>query len=165
MRFFSVFLALALFTPALLAKTGYVDMKEALQSTRRGRKVQTQLRKELDKVKKEISALESGLTKDRTKLEQDIPLLSEQKRAQRVQQFQQKVLQSQKEAEAKKSALQQKEDRLMSPVVQKLQKVIGSLAGEEGYTVVLNKDSNVLWVSPDRDLTKKAATRFNKKHK
>ena len=165
MRFFSGFLALVLFSPGLFAKTGYVDMKEALQSTRRGRKVQKQLRRDLDKVKKEIAALEADLTKDRTKLEQDIPLLSEQKRARRVQQFQQKVLQSQKEVEAKKSALQQKEDKLMSPVVQKLQKVIGRIAGEEGYTAVLNKDSNVLWVSPERDLTKKAAALFDKKHK
>ena len=165
MRFFSVFLALGLFSPALFAKTGYVDMKEALQNTRQGRKVQKQLRRELDKVKKEITALEAGLTKERSELERDIPLLSEEKRARRVQQFQQKVLESQKEVEAKKAALQQKEDRLMSPVVQKFQKVVGRIAGKEGYTAVLNKDANVLWVSPDRDLTKKAVTLFDKKHK
>ena len=165
MKFFiSVFL-ISVFSSVCFAKTGYVDMKEAIQSTRQGRRVQKQLQADLEKVKKEISALEAGLTKERAKLEEDIPLLSEQKRAQRVQKFQQKVLESQKKAEEKKAALQKLENKLMSPVLQRLQKVIGQMAAKEGYKVVLNRDNNVLWVSPELDMTKKVATRFNKKYK
>lgn len=165
MKFFiSVFL-ISMFSSVCFAKTGYVDMKEAIQNTRQGRRVQKQLQADLEKVKKEISALEAGLTKDRAKLEEDIPLLSEQKRAQRVQKFQQKVLESQKKAEEKKAALQKLENKLMSPVLQRLQQVIGQMAAKEGYTVVLNRDNNVLWVSPELDMTKKVVTRFNKKYK
>ena len=163
MRFFVFIICLC--APICFAKTGYVDMKGAIQNTRQGRKVQKRLQGDLKKVKKEISALETQLTKERAKLEQDIPLLSEQKRAQRVQQFQQKVLKSQKEAEAKKVALQQLEDKLMSPIIQKIQRVISQVAAKEGYTAILNKDNNVLWVSPDLDMTKKVSAQFNKKHK
>ena len=165
MKFFISIFLISVFSSVCFAKTGYVDMKEAIQSTRQGRRVQKKLQTDLEKVKKEISALEAGLTKERAKLEEDIPLLSEQKRAQRVQKFQQKVLESQKKAEEKKAALQKLENKLMSPVIQKLQKVIGQMAAKEGYTVVLNRDNNVLWVSPEMDMTKKVAARFNKKHK
>ena len=164
MKFFISFL-LIMAAPFGFAKTGYVDMKEAIQNTRQGRRVQKQLQADLKKVKTEIAALEAGLTKERAKLEEDIPMLSEQKRAQRVQKFQQKVLESQKTAEGKKAALQKLENKLMNPVIQKLQKVIGQIAAKEGYTVILNKDNTVLWVSSDRDLTKQVSSRFNKKYK
>lgn len=162
---FLVYIVLSAVSAICFAKTGYVDMKEAIQNTRQGQKVQKRLQGDLEKVKKEIAVLEARLTKERTKLEQDIPLLSDQKRAERVQKFQQKVLKSQKEAEEKKVALQQLEDKLMSPIFQKLQKVIGRVAAKEGYTAVLNKDNNVLWVSPDLDMTKKVSAQFNKKYK
>ena len=164
MRFLISFL-LAVAAPLGFAKTGYVDMKEAIQKTRQGKRAQKQLQADLGKVKKEIAALEAGLTKERAKLEEDIPMLSEQKRAQRVQKFQQKVLESQKKAEEKKAALQKLENKLMNPVIQKLQRVIGQIAEKEGYTVVLNRDNNVLWVSPELDITKKVSSRFNKKYK
>ena len=165
MRFFISILLIGLFSSICFAKTGYVDMKEAIQNTRQGRRVQKQLQADLEKVKKEISALETQLTKERAKLEEDIPLLSEQKRAQRVQKFQQKVLEFQKKAEERKAALQKLENKLMGPVIQRLQQVIGQMAAKEGYAVVLNRDNNVLWVSPELDMTKKVATRFNKKYK
>ena len=164
MKFFIPFL-LVVAAPFGFAKTGYVDMKEALQNTRQGRRVQKQLQADLEKVKKGIATLEAGLTKERAKLEEDIPMLSEQKRAERVQKFQQKVLESQKKAEGKKAALQKLENELMNPVIQKLQQVIGQIAAKEGYTAVLNKDSTVLWVSSDLDLTKKVSSQFNKKYK
>ncbi|MCY4512396.1 MAG: OmpH family outer membrane protein, partial [Bdellovibrionales bacterium] len=158
MKFWIFIFLASLFSPVCFAKTGYVDMKAAIQSTRQGRRAQNKLQKDLEKVKKEISALEARLTKERAKLEEEIPLLSEQKRAQRVQKFQQQVLESQKKAEEKKAALQQLENKLMNPIVQKLQTVIGQVAAKEGYTAILNKDNNVLWVSSDLDMTKKVSS-------
>lgn len=165
MGHYTLIVFVSLFSSICFAKTGYVDIKEAIQNTRQGSRVQKKLQADLEKVKKEIAALEARLTKERAKLEEDIPLLSEQKRAQRVQKFQQQVLESQKKAEEKKTALQQLENKLMSPVIQKMQKVVGQIAAKEGYKVILNKDNNVLWVSSDLDMTKKVSRQFNKKYK
>ena len=165
MKNYTLFFLVSLYSSVCFAKTGYVDMKEAIQNTRQGQRVQKQLQKDLEKVKKEIAALEARLTKERAKLEEDIPLLSEQKRAQRVQKFQQQVMESQKKADEKKTALQQLENKLMNPIIQKIQKITGQIAAKEGYTVILNKDNNVLWVSSGLDVTKKVSKQFNKKYK
>ena len=164
MRFLSLIFLLFVSVTGF-AKTGYVDMREAFQNTRQGQKVEKRLEKDLAKAKKEISGIEDQLKKDRAKLEQDIPLLSEEKRARRVQQFQRKVLESQKEAEQKRAALQQLEEELRGPILQKLQQTAGRIAEKEGYTVIHNKDGGTVWVSPKLDLTKKVSAQFNKKHK
>ena len=153
------------FTPLCFAKTGYVDMGQAIKNTKQGAKVTARLEKDLERARASTKAIEERLKKERNQLDKDIPLLSEQKRAERIQQFQKKVLESQKQVEEKKMELQKLEEKLMAPIVKKLEKVISEVAKKEGYTVVEAKDKNILWVSPSVDLTKKVYTRFNKQKK
>lgn len=153
------------FMPLCFAKTGYVDMAQAIKNTKQGAKVTARLEKDLERARASTKAIEERLKKERSQLDKDIPLLSEQKRAERIQQFQKKVLESQKQVEEKKMELQKLEEKLMAPIVKKLEKVISEVAKKEGYTVVEAKDKNILWVSPSVDLTKKVYTRFNKQKK
>ena len=158
-----IFLSILLIAPESFAKTAYVDMALAVKSTREGARVTSRLEKELANARKSTKAIENQLKKEKEKLDKDMPLLSEQKRAERIQLFQKKVLESQQQVEEKKAALQQKEEALMSPVVEKLKKIIAETAAKEGYTVVLAKTKDTLWVSPSIDITKKVSARFNKK--
>ena len=153
------------FTPLCFAKTGYVDMVEAINKTKQGAKVTSRLEKDLARARQSTKAIEKRLKKEKSQLDKDIPLLSEQKRAERIQQFQKRVMESQKQVEGKKMELQKLEEQLMAPVVKKLERVISEVAIKEGYTVVEAKDKNTLWVSPSVDLTKKVYTRFNKQSK
>ena len=91
--------------------------------------------------------------------------MSEQARAKKIQQLQQKILTFQREAKKKDMELQNLQNQLMNPVIEKLKRVLGEIATKEGYLVVENIGNDVLWVSPQRDLTKKTVALFNKKHK
>ena len=153
------------FMPLSFAKTAYVDMALAIKSTKQGANVTNRLEKTLEKARKSTQAIENRLKKDRDQLDKDMPLLSEQKRAERIQQFQKKVMESQKQVEGKKHELQKLEDQLMAPIIAKLEKVIAEVAKKEGYTIVKAKDKNTLWISSSADLTKKVSTRFNKQKK
>ena len=147
------------------AKTGYVDMNQAINKTKQGQRVKKRLEKDLSKAKKSIQSIELQLKKDRAKLEEELPLLTEKKRAEKIQRFQKKVLDSQKTVEAKRADLQKLEDKLMKPIVGRLKSVISQVASKEGYSVIENKNQDVLWVSDKLDLTRKVYTRFNKKHR
>ncbi len=149
----------------VFAKAGYVDMVKAIESTRQGKKVKSKLEKSLAQAKRSMKTMDNKLKKEKSDLEKEIPLLSDEKRAQKIQQFQQKVMRSQQEAESKQLELKKLEDKLMNPVVNRLKGVISTIAQKEGYEVVHNIDKNVLWVSPKSDLTKKVYTLFNKKYR
>ena len=138
-------------------------MASAVKNTREGARVTSRLEKELAAARKSTKAIENQLKREKEKLDKDMPLLSEQKRAERIQLFQKKVLESQQKVEEKKAALQKKEEALMSPVMEKMKKAIAETALKEGWTVVLAKTKDTLWVSPSIDITKKVSARFNKK--
>ena len=89
-----------------------------------------------------------------------MPLLSEDKRAQRIQEFQRRVMRSQRQMEAKKTELAKKEERLMAPIIKKMERVIAEIAKKEGFSSVKAKDKSILYVQPEHDLTKKVSGPF-----
>ena len=147
------------------AKIGYVNLMEAFENTRQGRRVKSRLEKDAEKAKKQFKAIERKLQKEEEAFKKDAPLLSEQARAQKIQQLQQKIVSFQREAKNKDLELQNLQNRLMNPVIEKLKKVIGEVAKAESCLVVENIGNDVLWVSPDLNLTQKVYKTFNKKYK
>ena len=149
----------------MFAKTAYVNILSALESTKQGQKVKNRLEKSAKKAKKQFKATELTLQKEEETLKKDAPLLSDQAKAKRIQQLQQKIFNFQREAKSKDLELQNLQSQLMSPVIERLKGVIGETAKKEGYLVVENIGNDVLWVDPELDLTKKATVKFNKKYK
>lgn len=147
------------------AKTAYVNLMEAFEKTKQGRRVKAQLEKTAEKAKKEFKSLELKIQKEEESLKKEAPLLSEQARAQKIQQLQQKFVNFQRDVKNKDLELQNLQNQLMNPVIERLKQVIGELAKRENYLVVENINSDVLWVSPESDLTQKVHKEFNKKYK
>lgn len=147
------------------AREGYVDIRRAFSNTKRGKKVDAQLNRRVAKIRKQIRSKETQLKKEQAKLEKEMPLLSEQERARKIQNLQQKFLESKKQIEKKQIALQQLEGKLRGPVLKQLNQVISRVAKNEGYTVIYDKGPNILWVQGSVDLTSKVTKLFNKKFK
>ena len=149
----------------VFAKTGYVNIGFAIEKTNQGKRVKRKVETKLKVIQKSIRAIESDLAKQRASLEKEAPTLSEQKRAQKIQRFQQNVLESQKKAEAKQLEFKKYEEQMMSPILKNMNVVIAKVAKKEGFAVVKNADASVLWVDSSLDLTKKVHSQFNKSYK
>ena len=147
------------------AKTGYVNLMEAFEKTKQGRRVQTRLEQNTKKAKKYFKSIELQIQKEEEALKKEAPILSEQARAKKIQQLQRKFLNFQKEAKSKDLELQNLQNKLMNPVIEKLKAIIGEVAQKESYLIIENIGSDVLWVSPELDLTAKVYKAFNKKYK
>ena len=146
-------------------KTAYVDMAKAFELSRQGRKIKARLEKNTKETAKGLKSAELKIQQEEEALKKEAPLLSEQARAQKIQQLQQKILNFQKEVKKKDLELSRLQNSLMGPLAEKFKQVIGDLAKKEGFSVVENRNEDVLWVSPELDLTQKAVQSFNKKHK
>lgn len=147
------------------AKTGYVNLMVAFENTRQGRRVRTRLERDAEKAKKHYKSMELKIQQEEKALQKEAPLLSEQARAKKIQQLQKKILEFQRSAKNKDLELQNLQNKLTNPVLTKLKKVIGEVAKKESYLVVENIGNDVLWVSPELNLTTKVYKAFNKKYK
>ena len=147
------------------AKTGYVNLMEAFENTKQGRRVKARLEQSAKKAKKHFKSEELKMQKEDQAFKKEAPLLSEQARVQKIQQLQQKFLDFQRKAKNKEIELQKLQNQLTNPVIAKLKKVSGEVAKKESFLVIKNMGNDVLWVSPELDLTKKIYKAFNKKHK
>lgn len=147
------------------AKTGYVNLMKAFENTKQGRRVKARLEQSAKKAKKHFESEELKIKKEDQSFKKEAPLLSEQARVQKLQQLQQKFLEFQRKAKNKEIELQKLQNQLTNPVIEKLKKVSGEVAKKESYLVVKNMGNDVLWVSPELDLTKKVYKAFNKKYK
>ena len=62
--------------------------------------------------------------------------------------------------------IQQKEQELTMPIINKLRSVIGEIAKQKGYTVVFEKNENTVLYSLDKDdLTGEVIAAYNKQSK
>ena len=164
MRLLLIFL-ITFFSFQSFSKTAYVNLMQAFEKTKQGQRVKVRLEKTADQAKSQFKSKELKLQKEEEALQKEMALLSEQARAQKISQLQQKILNFQKEAKNKDVELQNLQNKLMNPILERLKKVIAELAKKGSYTIVEDFGSEVLWVSPDLDLTSQVYKTYNKKHK
>ncbi len=164
MKFF-LLIIVAFYSFNSFAKTGYVDIMEAFEKTKQGRRVKAQLEKTAETAKNKFKSMELKIQKEEEALKKEAPILTEQARAEKIQQLQQKILNFQKDVKNKDMELQNLQNKLMKPIIEKLKKVSGEVAKAESYLVVENINNDILWVSPKLNLTQKVYKKYNKKYK
>ena len=147
------------------AKTGYIELMEAFESTSQGKKVKARLEKEAKAAEISLKKQEAKLKKEEASLQKEVAIISEQAKTQKIMQFQGKVANFQKSAKDKEVELQSLQNQLMEPILNRLKQVAGNVAQNEKYTVVKARGQDVLWLSPELDLTNKVVKAYNKKYK
>ncbi len=62
----------------------------------------------------------------------------------------------------KPSGNQKKERELTAPILEKMKKVIGKLAKDKGYSLVIENSQMVLYATPESDLTDSVIQAYEK---
>lgn len=159
----SVSLALGLPSFAAETKVGTVDMQEALKSVSAGKKAKAQLEKEFNAKKKELDTEQAAIKKMGEEYEKQTLLLSDEARAKKQAELQKRVMKFQEQTARAQAEIQQKQNDLTQPIVEKLKKTIDELAEKRAYTVVLEKSGNsVLYSLPKDDLTNDVIAAYEK---
>ena len=163
-----LFLSLFLMAGAATAraedmKIGTVDMQKALQTVDSGKKAKAQLEKEFNAKKKDIQAEEASIRKAGEELEKQSLVMNEEAKNKKRAELQQRIMKLQESTARSQAELQQKERDLTKPIIDKLREIIGELAKQKGYTMVLEKNENTVLFSQDKDdLTQQVVDKFNK---
>lgn len=145
---------------------GFVDMQKALQSVEAGRKAKAQLEKEFNAKKKELQTEEASIQKMGEEFRKQELVMSEDGKRKKQQELQERIMKFQQMTARSQQEIQQKEQELTQPIIGKLRHIIGDLAKQKGYTLVLERNENtVLYFLEKDDLTIEVVNQFNKQSK
>lgn len=147
-------------------KVGVVDMQKALQSVEAGKKAKSQLEKEVNSKRTEVDKERASIEKMGNEFKKQSLVLSDDARAKKQAELQERIAKFQEMAQKSQLDLQQKERSLTEPIIAKLRTIVGDVAKTKGYSMVLEKNENTVLFSQDKDdLTNDIITIFNKNNK
>ena len=135
-------------------KIGSVDIQRAINECHAGKEAKKAITKELEKFQRSIAEKQKDLQTMKESLEKQAPMLNQEARVTKEKEYQNKLREFQRWGEDSQNEINQKKVEMERNIAQGLQKVIQKLGADEGYTVVLEKNENiVLYTSKSIDLT------------
>lgn len=164
-RFAAVAVSAAVLAFAPLAsaqmRVAVVDTQRAVMETEDGLRAQATLKKLFDKRQRELDQKQKDLQKEREELEKNRAQINTEAMAKRVETWQREMAQVQAVFVEYNKELQQKQNELTQPIVQKTVNVIRRLATQEGFDLVLERQA-ATYFRADLDLTDRVITLYNR---
>jgi outer membrane protein len=156
-----------LWSQAVLASTEtkivFVDVRKAVESTKAGQKVKTELEAEFKKREKELQKRADDIKKMTQDFEKKSAVLSDEARIKKQQELQDEMIKYNQEVTKNTQDIRKKEQDLMEPIFKKMQDVINKIAKDENISMVLQSRDNVIYAVKEMDLTEKVIKEFEKK--
>ncbi len=144
-------------------KVGIVDMQKAIQSSAAGKKAKKEVEGDFEKKKKDLKKKEDDLKKRVEEFEKKQAVLSDKVRQEQQADLQKDMMQFREEVGKSQMTIQQRERELTKPILEKLQKIIGEIAKEKDFSVVLEKaEQSVMFAKSELDITDEVIKRADK---
>jgi outer membrane protein len=147
-------------------KVGCVDIQKAMNECQAGIEAKKVIAKEMEKLQKLFAERQRELQTMKESFEKQAPMLNPEARATKEKDFQAKVRDYQRWLDDNQKEIQQKGQEIERTISQGLQRVIKKIGEDEGYTLVLEKNENiVLFSSKAIDLTDRVIKTFDAQKK
>lgn len=147
-------------------KIAYVDIQKALNESNAGKDAKKVISKELEKFQRQIADKQKDLQTLKDSLEKQAPMLTPDARATREKEYQNKLREFQRWGEDTQNEINQKRVEMERNISLALQKVIQKVGADDGYTLILEKNENiVLFVSKTIDITDRVIKAYDAQKK
>ncbi|MBI4925215.1 MAG: OmpH family outer membrane protein, partial [Bdellovibrio sp.] len=111
-----------------------VDMQKAIQNVETGKKAKSDLEKALTLKRKEIQDEEAKINKMGEEFKKQSLVMNEEARAKKQSEIQERIVKLQQLQMKSQTELQQKEQTLTAPILNKLRQIIQDIASKKGYS-------------------------------
>jgi outer membrane protein len=147
-------------------KIAYVDIQRAINECNAGKDAKKAITKDVDKFQRVIADKQKELQTMKESFEKQALMLTPDARANKEKEYQNKLREFQRWGEDTQNELNQKRMEMERNISIALVKVIQKLGADEGYTLILEKNENiVLFVSKTIDITDRAIKAFDAQKK
>jgi outer membrane protein len=142
-------------------KVALVNMQHAIEATNEGKAALAKLKAEVDKKQKELEQKRDELKKLDEDLSKQASILKPDVLDKKKQELQQKMVQWQEAAMRSQKELQEKEAKATQPIVDKILRAVGQIAARDKFTMVLRNEV-VLWPQQsEMDITNEVIRKAN----
>ena len=143
-------------------KIGTVDIQKAINECNAGKEAKKEITKDFEKFQRTIAEKQKELQTLKESLEKQAPMLSQDARVTKEKELQNKYREFQRWGEDSENEIKQKRTDRERKIVIELQKVIQKVGADEGFTLVFEKNENiVLYSSKSIDLTDRVIKVFD----
>lgn len=132
-------------------KVATVDIQKILTSVDSGKKAKTELENFVNKRKTELQKEEADIKKVVEEFQKQSMVMNDKARQKKEQELQQRAMKFQEAVRNSQIEAQKKEQELISPILEKLRRMVKATAPKKGYTVVLEKNASTVLYSLDQD--------------
>lgn len=144
------------------AKVGYVDLQRALNNCEAGKAAKEKISVKVKDYEAQIEQKQKEMKKLKDDLDKQGLILSEDKRAAKKRDFDQKLKDLERFTKDIQEELQQQDSEFTRQIITDFSKIINEVGAKEGYTVILEKtESALLYADPSADLTDKAIKAYD----
>lgn len=147
-------------------KIGFVDIQRAVNECQAGKDAKKAITSDLEKFQRKIAEKQKELQTLKESIEKQALMLSAEARAAKEKEYQNKLREFQRWGEDNQNEINQKRLEMERTISMGLQKVIQKLGTEENYTLILDKNENiVLFASKAIDLTDRVIKAYDAQKK
>lgn len=156
-------LVLCLAASASAEKIGFVDMQAVIAKSEAGSKAMEQLKNQFKGMKDNLDAQKKSLDSLREELQKQSMMLSQEAKLDKETQYKRKVRDFQDMGQNYQRKLQQAEQNLSKPIIEKLLAVIEDYGKKNGYSAIFDKQaSGLVYLQDNVDLTNTIIAELNK---
>lgn len=146
-------------------KIGFVDLQRALNESDAGKKAKDNFRGQIDKVQGDLKRQKDELDRMKEQIEKKGAVLKEDERRNLEKDFQKKARDFERQVKDTQTEMQGKDNEMTGRILAELQEVIQEVGKTEGYTMILEASTNVLYGNPSADLTERIIDVYNSRPK
>jgi outer membrane protein len=146
---------------AQATKIAVVDLQRAITETEDGRKAKERLKKVFDGRQKELDKKQQDLKKLKDELEQQKNVLSRDALEVKVESYQKQLVELQQVYMDYQRELAEKEGELTKVIVERMERILRRIGQTDGYSLIIDRASGVIYVPTNLDLTDVLIQRYN----
>lgn len=144
-------------------KIGFIDMKAVIAKSEAGSKAMEKLKVEFKDMKENLDAQKKSLDALKDELQKQSMMLSQEAKQDKEAQYKRKVRDFQDMGQNYQRKLQQEEQTLSKPIIEKLLEIIKDYGKKNGFTAIFDKQaSGLLFHQESVDVTDPIISELNK---
>ena len=144
-------------------KIGFVDMKAVIAKSEPGMKAMESLKSQFKDMKGNLDAQKKSLDTLKEELQKQAMMLSQEAKMEKENQYKRKIRDFQDMGQNYQQKLQQAEQNLSKPIIEKLLTILQEYGKKNGYTAIFDKQgSAIMYHEASTDLTDAIIAELNK---
>lgn len=142
-------------------KIAFVDLQRALNETEDGRRAKASLKRLFTKRQSALDEEQNKLKTLKEQIEKQQKVLTKEALAKRAEEYQKAFVDLQTSYVDYQRELAEKEAQLTKEIFTKMEGILRRIGQSEGYTMIFDRGSGVVWGRSDLDLTDRLIQMYN----